>query len=67
MRFPLFLDDMQRNIPEQRRYSYHSHGKDIRADSNIYIKPKYIRPIIVVAAAATGCVHSTYRNNEAEF
>jgi len=61
--------------PKHRRYGYHSNGKDIRADSNIYLKPIHISLIIVitvvvvVVAAATSaavCIPSTHRNNETE-
>lgn len=50
---------------KDRRYGYHSNGKDIRAGSNIYLKPIHISLIIVVvvvANATADCIPSTYRN-----
>jgi hypothetical protein len=53
--------------PKDRIYGYHSHGKDIRADSNIYLNPIHISLIVVVVAnAAAVCIPSTHRNNETE-
>lgn len=56
--------------PKDRIYGYHSNGKGIRADSNIYLKPIHISLIVavvvVVANAAAVCIPSTHRNNETE-